>query len=429
MAEITFSELAHFTPKQWEATEVADAYQYTLFGGSRGPGKSFWLRWGLVRLLLRYAAAGFAGVRVMLASEDYPSLYDRQMSKIEMEFPAWLGSLNRSQHEFRLKSAYGGGVVALRNLDDPAKYQGAEFAAIAVDELAKNRERTFHILRSSKRWPGMPDGLTKFIAASNPEANWVRSYWIEKVLPKEMAGLEGQFAFVPALADDNPHLDSAYWEMLGTLPGPLAQAWRWGNWYAAVEGLVYDQFGAENITEQEPDLSRPFELAIDDGYIDPRAILFIQRSGTHILVFDEIYHSRRLEEESIEEIRRRCEEGEWAGETERRIWPELAAVSHEAVALRKRLQTADIPARNWLASHGGVKGSVRIEAIKQTRALICDGKGQRTILVHKRCRNLIGEITSGYKYEEGRRGLDEAPVDGNDHACQALESWVWLRSR
>ena len=73
-------------------------------------------------------------------------------------------------------------------------------------------------------------------------------------------------------------------------------------------------------------------------------------------------------------------------------------------------------------------GSTRLAAITKTRGLICDGQGHRAIKVHRRCRNLIDELRSGYKYPEGKHGLSESPADGNDHAAQALESWVWLRA-
>lgn len=416
--EIAFSQLCGFSDKQWLATETADAHRYTLFGGSRGPGKSYWLRWYHVRRLLLWAAQGHLGVRVMLACEDYPSLYERQISKVQIEFPARLGAYQASRNEFRLHDHYGGGVIAFRNLDDASKYQSAEFAGVAVDEITKNPERTFHLLRGSLRWPGVDD--VYMTAASNPEANWVRDYWIEHRLPDELAGHEAEFAFVPALPEDNPHLPASYWAMLDTLPGALRQAWRYGDWYAAVEGLVYGNFTADNLTDQEPSPARPYYLAIDDGYIDPRATLFVQPlPNGDLLVFDELYETKLLEEQSIEHMR----------EVMRRHGlnlPLSAAVSHEAVALRHRLRSAKIPAHNWLENKVAGEASTRLAAIALTRSLICDGNGYRAIRVHRRCKHLLDEITAGYKYPEGKHGLETAPADGNDHAVNALESLVWL---
>jgi hypothetical protein len=456
MRELNFSELCGFSEKQWTATGAADTHKYTLFGGSRGPGKSYWLRWYNIRRLLLWAAMGHKNVSVMLGCEDYPSLKDRHMSKMASEFPQWLGKLEETKQKglgFHLHAQYGGGSILLRNLDDPSKYMSAEFAGISIDELTKNPVSTFDILRGSLRWPGIAD--TYLIGATNPAANWVRDYWIEGNLPEALQRDADKFAFVPALPTDNPHLDPSYWAVLETLSGPLREAWLHGDWYASVEGLVYDTFTDENVTDQEPDPERPFELAIDDGYIDPRATLFIQKQANgDVLVFDELYEHKVLEEETIKHIFDKCllhfgnasfgealanNNIEWdtldtaqrAEITDRYKLPapELAAVSHEAVALQQRLRKANIPARNWLAVKAGGGGSTRLAAITLTRGLICDGKGYRAIKVHRRCRKLLDELRAGYKYPEGKHGLETKPEDGNDHAANALESWIWLRAR
>ena len=144
--------------------------------------------------------------------------------------------------------------------------------------------------------------------------------------------------------------------------------------FTYASGLVYSNFTAENITQDEPDLSQPFELAIDDGYIDPRAILFIQKTDRHILVFDEIYKTHQLDDVAVTDILRRC--CEWHCQVNQKefddIWkvermtnreiaahlrkqgvklPDLAAVSHEAVELRQHLRLGDITARNWMSGH------------------------------------------------------------------------------
>jgi len=464
ISQVKFSELCGFYDKQWEACDVADERKYVLYGGSRGPGKSYWLRWYLVRRLMMWAAEGHQHVRVALFCEDYPSLKDRQVSKIA-QWPRWLGELKTSKEDglgFYLLPQFGGGGILLRNLDDPTKYQSSEWAGIAIDELTKNPERIFDELRGSLRWPGIDD--TFFVSASNPNGRyfkWVRRYWIERDLPDNLEPIADEFAYVKALPADNPHLSDDYWLMLDTLGPRLRQAWRDGDWYVAVEGLVYDTFSEDNVSVDEPDPDRPFEIAIDDGYIDPRATVFIQRQSNRILVFDELYQTKTLEEQTIRDILERClwwfarlhpervnelrDDDEWLGGDEvgalslvelaqylRAIdapMPELAAVSHEAVALQRRLREADIPARNWLATRAGGKVSTRQEAIKVTRGYILDGQGRRALQIHGRCKNLLDEITSGYRNKEGPDGFEDKPEDGNDHACNALESWCWLRAR
>jgi len=89
--------------------------EYILFGGAAGPGKSYILRWVLVELLLYWAGLGHRGVRVGLFCEDYPSLTDRQVTRINREFPAWLGTLKESRTEgfsFQPRPEWGAGRLA-----------------------------------------------------------------------------------------------------------------------------------------------------------------------------------------------------------------------------------------------------------------------------------------------------------------------------
>jgi hypothetical protein len=257
-------------------------------------------------------------------------------------------------------------------------------------------------------------------SASNPptttDGQWVKARFVLHRSP--------QRPFIPAGLDDNPHIDKgSYLTSLSHLDDVSRRALF--DWFASVEGLVFANFNDDNLTDEEPDPEQPIEIAIDDGYFpDPRAVIFIQNKGTHILVFDELRQLRTLEEETVSDVVDRCEKNNWPR-------PELAAVSHEAPQLRDRLRKANIPARNWLSSKvEGGEGSTRVAAIKATRALIKDGNGQRVIKVNRRCKELISEITQGYRYPEGKRSNpDDRPADGNDHLCEALESWVWLRAR
>lgn len=195
-----------------------------------GGGKSRWLRWIAVYLLVSFGMRGLKNVRVGLFCEDYPSLNDRQISKVEIEFPAWLGTMNKSSHEFVLKPQYGGGVICFRNLDDPNKYKSAEFAAILVDELTMSLENVFNILRTRMRWPGIVD--VKFIAATNPGGighAWVMKRWMLREFPIEETEQE-QFFYVPSNAKDNPHLDNSYYRQLEGLPEDMRKAYVDGDW-------------------------------------------------------------------------------------------------------------------------------------------------------------------------------------------------------
>jgi len=195
---------------------------------------SFFLRWGLLLFLLDLARHGVTGATVGLFCSTYPELRDRQVSKIAGEFPEGLGELRDSQTAglgYYIRPEYGGGVIALRNLDDPEKYRSAEFAAIGIDELTLTDLETFNYLRGSLRWSGVD--RTVFIAGTNPGGKghgWVKNLWIDRSFPPEMRALSDEFYFVKSLPADNPHLTPQYWEDLNSLPPALSRAWVHGDW-------------------------------------------------------------------------------------------------------------------------------------------------------------------------------------------------------
>lgn len=207
----------------------------------------------------------------------------------------------------------------------------------------------------------------------------------------------------------------------------------------SLSNLVFPDFGEANITDAEPDLSLPIELAVDDGFMDPRVILFVQRTGTRILVFDEMYHSRHLEETCVQEVVNRCikfsgqekpedfdalsleKRAEWCRKN-KVLLPEIVCGSPEAKSLQLYFKKADMVFR--FITHKVIDG------LGIVRKHICDGQGYRTLQVNRRCKNLIWEMTEGYQYPPlDRRSVDEKPADGNDHCCDALRYWAYVRAR
>lgn len=215
-----------------------------LYGGEAGGGKSYALRWWLVLFLFwSFKVLGLRNVRVGLFCEDYPNLVDRQICKIAVEFPKWLGTLTSTKPpDFKLRDEFGGGVLALRNLDKLEKYKSAEFAAIAVDELTLHPLATFNWLRFRLRWPGVE--RPKFLAATNPGGkghSWVKNYWHDKKFPAELQSEAHQFKLVRSKSSDNPHVSDRYHERNLTLPPDMARMVARGDWNVFT-GQYFPQF-------------------------------------------------------------------------------------------------------------------------------------------------------------------------------------------
>jgi len=305
MINENFFDFCQFQDKQLEAARAVEDYTYILFGGSVGGGKSYFLRWIAVWLLMKYAQQiEKPGIRVGLFCEDYVALNDRHLSKIQYEFPAWLGTLNKSNHEFTLNEKYGSGVIAFRNLDDPSKYLSSEFASILVDEVTMNERVVFDFLNLRRRWPGIEN--TKFITASNPGGighGWVKKLWIDRNFEDERFD-PNDFTFVRSRASDNKYLPESYAKQLEGLPEKMRRAFLDGDW-DIFEGQYFPEFS------KDKHVIEPFEIppgwikfrSIDYGYEAPSAVLWyaVDYDG-NVYIYRELYKNGLLYKPLAEKI-------------------------------------------------------------------------------------------------------------------------------
>ncbi len=417
--------LANWTPKQRESVRAADNHRYVLYGGSRGPGKSYWLRWSLLRFLVRtFHDWHLRGVRVGLFCEDYPVLRDRQISKIKAEF-AEFGDIRENKTDglgFFLKESDGGGMIALRNLDDPSKYKSSEFAAIGVDQLEQNSRETFDILRGSLRWPGIEG--TRFLAACNPGGIghlWVKQLWVDRQFPPELADKANEFIFVRALPADNPHLAQSYWDELNSLPNSLRRAWVDGDW---------NVFAGQAFGEWRADVHviKPFEIpahwprwrAVDWGFAQPMCCLWLTHNPDDFrhYVYRELYGTGWTDREQARRIKEMTSSAEHIRWTlaDPSMWTQK---SHEGLTF----STAD-----EYRAEGVVltpADNNRLNGIRRVREMLRVVDGKPGLRVFETCTNLIRTLpalpysqvhvedvdtkTEDHAYDAARYGVMRAP--------------------
>lgn len=391
---ISLNKMTNFTPKQDEAFRSMFNHTFTLFGGSRGAGKSRWLRWAMLSWILYQAKVGFPGIIGGLFSSTYTSLKDRQISKISVEFPDWLGTLKENKTlglAFYLNRKYGGGAITLKNLDESSKYKSAEFGIIGIDELTEHTVDTFNILIGSLRWPGLKRPC--FIAGSNPDGignGWVKEYFIHHTYPKELEPLSEEFNFVPALPTDNPYLDNSYYIMLNSLPDELRRAWLLGDW-DVFQGLAFKTFSKKKHVIEPMDIPDYWAriVGIDSGYRAPFCALFGARNPDNgrIIIYKEIYETELTDRQQARRILDLSDN------------LELKAIRYGDPSMWTRktqevvTSTAQIYAQNGCFLHRGnndrMDGKRKIDRLLQNLE-----DGLPGLLIFDTCPNLIKELST-----------------------------------
>jgi phage terminase large subunit len=328
------------------------------------------------------------------------------------------GPKRQYRHTYTLPN---GSMMVCGGLDRPGKILSSEYDIICVPQAEEITAADWETLVTRLAGTVLPPDHQQLIGDCNPASPL---HWIMQRSLNEMLELWDTFH------KDNPMLygetewtdfGRAYLDRLSaSLTGNERERLLEGKWVQN-EGVVYKEFGTENLTTDEPNPDLPVELAVDDGYVDPRAILFIQRTGTKVYVFDEIYHSGHLAETCVQEVVDKCVEYFGADEdgTPNKI-PQLVVGSPEAKELQRHFRAAGMPFR--------YKPHKVVEGIKVVRGVIQDGNKYRALQVNKRCTNFISELTDGFRYPElGTRSDSEKPLDGNDHACDGFRYWCWVR--
>ena len=252
-----------------------DQKPFTLYGGARGGGKSYIIRWALVWFLIDvYMKLGIKDCIVGLFCETFPAVKNRHILKAKAEFPNWLGRW--SDTDFILSEEFGRGRIRMLNLDDAQKYRSAEFAAAGVDEITRDTLEQIEEVWQSLRWPGVE--FNPFFAGTNPGGlghSWVKRLFIDKNLPEYMRKSEenplgytpDEFHYIPALPTDNPHLSQQYLRRLYSLPEPLRSAVLKGDWNAFA-GQYFNSFTREGLQCKPFKIPESWQLmlAMDPGW-------------------------------------------------------------------------------------------------------------------------------------------------------------------
>lgn len=263
--------------------------------------------------------------------------------------------------------------------------QGRTLAGVLLDEVAL-QPRSFveqAIARCSVEG-------SKFWFNCNPDSpqHWFYQEWIQKA--KEHKALHLHFEL-----DDNPALAPSIKERYKTMySGVFYQRYILGLWVLA-EGLVYDFFGEDNISDEQP-RGAEYYISVDYGTLNPFSAGLWSVTGSKAVRIKEYYHDGRktqkqlTDEEYCDAIEKLAE-----GYDIKRVIIDPSAASFIAALRKRKFHTQQ--------ANNDVK-----DGIRRTAVYLRDGN----IKIHRSCADAIREFGL-YRWDE--KASEDKVIKENDH--------------
>ena len=276
---------------------------YRLFGGSKGPGKSFALLWEAIRTCLR-----LPGCNVLVLRRTYPELKKGLMRHCELYVPpqiyGGLKNWNRAENVIKFPNGSNLFFGCAQHEKDILAYNGHEYAAVFIDESTEFTYFMFQFLCAQLRYTGpASETFNPFIAmGTNPIGighDWHKALFVGELQPdgtykrslatvkRMMPGEDieeydpSEYEYIPAVLDDNltfakgTKLGDDYRKKLDKLPDFLKDAYIKGSWetntgryfsrYDEAE-VKLDRHMVERLMREQ--IWHPRWIGIDWGYAD-----------------------------------------------------------------------------------------------------------------------------------------------------------------
>jgi len=276
-------------------------------GGTRGPGKSH----------AALAQAGIddcqrmPGLKVLFlrkimksASESLEDLVYRVFRYLPNTFTTSTGRVDFPNDSRIL-------IGGFNNESDVDKYLGIEYDEIVVEEATQLSEIKMDMILGSLR-SSYPGWKARMYVTANPDGIGLQWFKQRLIIPQREGRAKYTY-FLHASYKTNPFLQPEYIRYLEGLHGPLAKAWREGDW-DAFEGAAFPHWNHDlHVVE-------PFEIpghwvrwrAIDWGYAAPFCCLWIAKEPDtgRQYVYREAYYTNLTDSQQVQLIKDMTPPGE-----------------------------------------------------------------------------------------------------------------------
>jgi len=219
---------------------LRDKHRHSAYGGARGGGKSWAVRYKAIRLALRWP-----NIKILIVRRTFPELRNNHIDPM-IGLLHGIARYNRQEKCFTFPNGATIHFGYCNNDGDVMQYQGAEYDIVFLDEATQLQESWIKHINLAVR--GANDLPKRTYYTCNPGGashGYIKRLFIDRDFTE--AENPDDYGFVQALVTDNDALmemQPEYLEELKNLPPKLRAAWLEGRW-DVYEGQFFEDFRIE----------------------------------------------------------------------------------------------------------------------------------------------------------------------------------------
>ena len=268
-------ELVMPTPNEKQERAFKAKQRYVAYGGARGGGKSWFVRWKAILLCLY-----FAGIKILITRKTYKELFNNHIAPLLVLLHG-IATYNKTDKIFTFPNGSTITFGYCANDSDLGQYQGAEFDVWFADEAGQMQESWLIQIDACVRGVNnFPKRTYYTLNPGGPSHGFFRRLFVDRRFTEDEHPED--YAFIQALCTDNLALMESqpeYMRSLEKLPPKIKEAWLYGRW-DVYEGQVFEDFfdrPEHYMDRQWTHVIEPFEIpdswkiyrSFDWGYNKP----------------------------------------------------------------------------------------------------------------------------------------------------------------
>lgn len=225
------------TPNEKQAQAMELRERYVGYGGARGGGKSWFVRWKAILLCLF-----FAGIKVLITRKTYKELFNNHIAPLLLILHG-IATYNKTDKIFTFPNGSTIWFGYCAHDSDLGQYQGAEYDVWFADEAGQFQEKWLVEIDACVRGANdFPKRTYYTLNPGGPSHGYFRRLFIDRRFTQDEHPED--YAFIQALVTDNAALmdkQPEYKRSLEKLPPKLRKAWLEGSWNI-FEGQFFEDF-------------------------------------------------------------------------------------------------------------------------------------------------------------------------------------------